>query len=91
MPIKTFTCLTVTCDVCKLPLQGDDDSTLHFPDPAEAAAVARALQWFVLSGGEFVCNLGDDAHQRFLDALMPPEPVVQAIGQLGLDGSEEPA
>lgn len=91
MPITTHTCLTVTCDVCKLPLQGDDDSTLHLSDADEAWTVARALQWSVLSSGEFVCNLDDDDHQKFLDALMPPEPVVQVRGQLGLDGSEEPA
>ena len=86
MPITTHTCLIVTCDVCKIPLQGDDDSTLHFPDVDEARSVARALQWSVLSGDEFVCNLDDGDHQKFLDALLPPEPVVQTAGQLGLDG-----
>lgn len=88
MPTSTHTCLIVTCDVCKLQLQSDEESTLHFTDIAEAQTVARAFQWAALSGGEFVCNLGDDDHQQFLDALMPPEPVAQIRGQFGLDGTE---
>lgn len=88
MPTSTHTCLIVSCDVCRLQLQSDDESTLHFADLAEARTVARGYQWAALSGGEFVCNLGDDAHQAFLDQLMPPEPVTQIPGQLGFDGSE---
>ncbi|MEV4861456.1 hypothetical protein [Streptomyces ossamyceticus] len=91
MPVRTHTCLTVVCDVCKAPLQDDQDCTMHLADLAEARSVARALQWSSLSGGEFVCNLGDDDHQAFLDALMPPEPAVHFPGQLGFDGGEKPA
>jgi len=90
VPIESHTCLTVACDVCKLPLQGDDDSTLHLPDVEEARSVARALQWSVLSGDEFVCTAGDDAHQEFLDRLMPPEPAMPVPGQLGFEDAVQP-
>lgn len=90
MPIKSRTCLTVACDVCDLPLQDDDDATLHLPDVEEARSLARVLQWSVLSGDEFVCTVGDDAHQAFLDRLMPPEPTMPVTGQLGFDDAVQP-
>lgn len=89
MPIKPHKCVSVQCDVCDQPLEDFEDSTMHFADSAEARKMARHYRWNALSGGEFVCPERDDEHQQFLDALLPPEPVTQMPGQLGLDGSEE--
>lgn len=89
MPAKTHTCLTVACDVCEQPLTAfeDEGTIIHFADLSEARRLARHYRWNVLSGGEFVCPERDPEHQAFLDALMPPEPVMQAPGQLDLDGN----
>jgi hypothetical protein len=90
MPIRTHTCITVACDVCKQPLEAfEDEGTIHFADLAEARSLARHYRWNALSGGEFVCPERDPEHQAFLDQLLPPEPVTQAPGQLALDGTEE--
>lgn len=89
MPIKTLTCVTVSCDVCEQPLEDFEDITVHCADAGEARVIARSYRWNALSGGEFVCPERDDEHQAFLDQLLPPEPVIQISGQLAIDGSEE--
>jgi len=87
MPLHTHICLTVTCDVCGEPLVDDGDGVaLHFPSRQVARTVAAAMQWAALSDNRFVCNTGDGEHQTAIDELMPPEPTVQATGQLNLDG-----
>ena len=87
--IREHACITVACDVCEQPLTAfEDEGTIHFANAAEARTLARHYRWNALSGGEFVCPERDPEHQAFLDALMPPEPVIQAPGQLALDGTE---
>ncbi|WP_030169058.1 hypothetical protein [Streptomyces sp. NRRL S-813] len=88
MPVKTHTCLTVACDVCGEKYT-PDDYTPHFRDLAEARDCTRGEGWTVTADGKIYCAAEDIAHQAFLDALMPPEPVMQVPGQLGFDGSEE--
>ena len=88
MPIKPHACLSVHCDVCGEPLQDFEDSTMHFATADEARIMARHYRWNALSGGEFLCPERDQDHQAFLDALLPPEPVTQILGQLGFDGIE---
>ncbi|MFE2563119.1 hypothetical protein [Streptomyces mirabilis] len=89
MPIQTHTCITVTCDVCDIPFEDFEDSQIHFATRDDARKLARHYRWSALSGGEFLCPERDDEHQQFLDRLLPPEPVTQIPGQLGLDGTEE--
>lgn len=89
MPITTHTCITVACDVCEQPLEAfEDEGIIHFANLTEARSLARHYRWTALSSGEFLCPERDPEHQAFLDALMPPEPTTQVVGQLGLDGSE---
>jgi len=86
--IRKHTCITIACDVCEQPLEAfEDEGIIHFANLAEAQSQARHYRWNVLSGGEFICPEQDPEHQAFLDALMPPEPVTQAPGQLDLDGN----
>lgn len=87
MPINTHTCLTVICDVCKTPYE-PDDYAVHFRDLAEARDCTRGEGWTVTADRKAICGTEDEDHQAALDALMPPEPVTQVPGQLGLDGSE---
>lgn len=88
MPIHAHTCLTVSCDVCKTPYE-PDDYAVHFRDIAEARDGTRIDGWTVTADGKAICGTEDNDHQTALDALMPPEPVMQVSGQLGFDGSEE--
>jgi len=89
MPVKTHTCLTVACDVCGEKYQPDDYS-VHFADLAEARALTRAEGWTITADLKAICGTEDEDHQAALDALMPPEPVMQAPGQLGFGDSEQP-
>lgn len=92
MPIRTHTCLTVTCNACGQPLHDFEfEAPIHFDTLAEALKTARHYRWSVVLGDQFVCTERDADHQAFLDKLMPPEPVMQMPGQLGFDGSGEPA
>ena len=88
MPIKTHTCLTLTCDICGEKYE-PDDCTVHFRDITEARDCTRTESWTVTADHKVICATEDDDHQTALDALMPPEPVMQIPGQLGFDGSEE--
>jgi len=86
MPIKTHTCLTLTCDVCGESYEPDDYS-VHFADLAEARDCTRAEGWTVTFDRKVVCGTDDAKHQVFMDALLPPEPVIQIPGQFGLDAA----
>lgn len=86
MPAKRHTCLTVSCDVCGLPYE-PDDYPVHFRDLAEARDCTRGEGWTVTADGKVFCATDDPDHQAALDALMPPEPVMQTPGQLDLDGN----
>lgn len=88
MPIKSHACLSVTCDACGETLVNEDDCVMHLRDLPEAMAVARGMEWYVLSADRFVCRERDAAHQALLDELMPPEPPLS--GQIAIDGSVEP-
>lgn len=87
MPIKTHTCLTLVCNVCGHTFS-PDDYDVHFPDLAAARSSAADLGWVVTADTIVICHTQDGEHQKCLDALMPPEPVMQVPGQLGLDGTE---
>lgn len=87
MPIRTHTCLTIACDVCSITYE-PDDYAVHFCDLAEARDCTRGEGWTVTADHKAICGNEDDDHQAALDALMPPEPVMQVPGQLGLNGSE---
>ena len=89
MPLTPITLHTLQCDACPTTLDDDEGGTL-FATEAAANAAARAFGWTVL-GDEYLCPTRDEAHQALVDQHMPPEPVVQVPGQLGLDGTEEPA
>jgi hypothetical protein len=88
MPVRTHTCLMLVCDVCGERYQ-PDDYVVHFADLTEARDLTRADGWTVTADRNVFCGTEDVAHQAALEALMPPEPVSQNIGQIGFDGSEE--
>lgn len=89
MPLTTHTCLTIACDICQAPYL-PDDYTPHFATVAEASESVRGTGWTVTAHGCVLCDEDDAAHRAALAALLPPEPVLQVPGQLGLDGTEEP-
>lgn len=84
MPVKTHTCLTIACDVCGATYE-PDDYTVHFTDLAEARTLTRAEGWTITADRKAICGTEDDDHQAALDALMPPEPITQVVGQLDFD------
>lgn len=90
MAMKPHPCITVACDACGQPLTDFEfDAPVHFATADEALKMARHYRWSVVLRDQFVCTERDADHQAFLDALLPPEPVTQIPGQLGLDGTEE--
>jgi hypothetical protein len=88
MPIKTHTCITVACDVCKYKFD-EDEYTAHFADLDEARKALVGTGWTITADRKVFCASSDMEHQAALDALMPPEPVTQIPGQIGFDGTEE--
>jgi len=88
MPVRSHTCLTLTCDVCGQPYK-PDDYDVHFANLTEARTLSRPDGWTITADRKVFCDTEDTDHQAALDALMPPEPLMQTPGQLGLDGSEE--
>ena len=89
MPLTAVTMHAIRCDACNTVFDDEEGGTL-FATPTDADTAARAYGWTVL-GDEYLCHLRDEAHQALIDQRMPPEPVIQVPGQLGLDGSEGPA
>lgn len=89
MTIANHTCITVSCDVCKYAYD-EDEYTAHFANLDEARKVLHSQGWTITSDSKVFCASGDIEHQTALDTLMPPEPVTQVPGQLGLDGTEAP-
>ena len=83
MTVSPVTAYTVTCNACGETL-GDDGGGTLFADPASVADAAPAYGWTVF-GDRHLCPTEDDAHQAFIDRLMPPEPTFQAPGQLTVD------
>ena len=88
MPATTHTCISIECDICGLEYDPDGYS-VHFRDLAEARDLTGREGWTVTADGQIICALGDADHQAAIKALMPPEPITQCVGQLGLDGSTE--
>ncbi|WP_119581505.1 hypothetical protein [Streptomyces europaeiscabiei] len=87
MTITAHACITVACDVCKYVFD-EDEYTAHFTDLAEARKTIEDTGWAITADSKIFCGADDTEHQAALDALMPPEPVTQIPGQLGLDGTE---
>ncbi|MGW5429983.1 hypothetical protein ACWET9_22635 [Streptomyces sp. NPDC004059] len=86
MPIKNHTCITVACDVCNYAYD-EDEYTAHFDNLTEARKALTGTGWTITADSKAFCASDDMDHQAALDALMPPEPVMQAPGQLDLDGN----
>lgn len=87
MPIRTHTCITIACNVCKYAYD-EDEYTAHFTDLDEARKALTGTGWTITADHKVFCASGDHDHQAALDTLMPPEPVMQVPGQLGFDGTE---
>ncbi|MFD9248468.1 hypothetical protein [Streptomyces bottropensis] len=87
MTIADHTCITVRCDICKYAYD-EDEYVAHFADIDEARKAVHSQGWTITSDRKVFCASGDMEHQAALEALMPPEPVTQIPGQLGLDGTE---
>lgn len=87
-------CYVVTCDVCHTEYTDPEtEGAVWFADETSAETTIRNDRWVVLARDlptRLICPEDDDAHRTHIDALMPPEPVMQIPGQLGLDGTEEP-
>ncbi|MGW1796918.1 hypothetical protein ACWCQN_13125 [Streptomyces sp. NPDC001984] len=87
MTITQHNCITLACDVCKYVFD-EDEYTVHFADLIEARKSLQSSGWTVTADGKVFCAAEDDEHQVYIDALMPPEPVSQISGQIGIDGTE---
>jgi len=90
MTIAQHSCVTVACDVCKYVFD-EDEYTVHFANLDEARKALHASGWTITADGKVFCAAEDDEHQAYIDALMPPEPVVQIPGQMAIDGTESEA
>ncbi|MEU8469555.1 hypothetical protein AB0F30_16805 [Streptomyces sp. NPDC029006] len=86
--IREHTCITVACDVCKY-VYDEEEYTAHFSDLADARKALTGTGWTITADRKIFCASDDMNPQTALEALMPPEPVMQAPGQLDLNG--EPA
>jgi hypothetical protein len=84
--IREHTCITVACDVCGYKYD-EDEYTAHFADLGEARRALTGTGWTITADRKVFCASDDTEHQAALDALMPPEPVIQVAGQLDLDGN----
>ncbi|GAA1431821.1 hypothetical protein GCM10009601_51620 [Streptomyces thermospinosisporus] len=82
--IREHTCITVACDVCQYKFD-EDEYTAHFADLNEARKALTGTGWTITADRKVFCASGDTEHQAALDALMPPEPVMQTPGQLSID------
>lgn len=89
MPATPVTLYAVTCDACPAAFEDDNEGTL-LTNLDDIPGIARTLGWTVI-GDKYLCPTSDEAHQALIDRALPPEPVMQAPGQLGFDGGEEPA
>lgn len=87
MTIADHTCITVACDVCNYAYD-EDEYTAHFTGLDEARKALTGTGWTITADRKVFCASDDPDHQAALDALMPPEPVMQVPGQLTLDGTE---
>lgn len=85
--IREHACITVACDVCKYAYD-EEEYTAHFAGLDDARKVLAGTGWTITADRKVFCASGDLEHQAALDALMPPEPVTRAPGQLALDGTE---
>lgn len=83
--IRKHSCITVACDVCNYTYDEDESHTVHYADLGEARQALTGTGWTITADGKVFCAADDEEHQAALDALMPPEPVIQAPGQLGFD------
>lgn len=86
MPIAEHTCITIACDLCKYAYD-EDEYIAHFPSLNDARKVLHSQGWTITADRKVFCASGDTEHQEALDALMPPEPVMQVPGQLDFDGN----
>lgn len=73
--IRTHSCYSAICDVCKEPVRDpDSEATVHFDTEADARTAARAQGWLV-TPTIVICPWRDQDHQDAIDALMPAEPM----------------
>ncbi|WP_405794074.1 hypothetical protein [Streptomyces sp. NBC_01506] len=94
MPLSVRHVYVVMCDVCRAEYTDPETEVVAwFEDETSAEQITRADGWLILARpwpDRFICPRSDADHQARMDDLMPPEPVIQIPGQLGLDGTEEP-
>lgn len=94
MPMSVRHIYVVMCDVCRAEYKDPEtEAVAWFADETSAEQITRADGWLVLartSPDRFICPRSDADHQTRMAALLPPEPVFQIPGQLGIDGTEEP-
>lgn len=88
MTIRTHTCITVACDICKYAFD-EDEYTVHFDNVAEARKILHSNGWLITTDERAFCASGDAEHQAAHDALMPPAPMLVPEGQLDLDCGEQ--
>ncbi|MEV8417811.1 hypothetical protein AB0P45_30060 [Streptomyces niveus] len=93
MPLSVRHVYVVMCDVCRSEYADPETETIAwFEDETSAEQIVHADGWLVLARprpDRFICRRTDSDHQARMDALMPPEPVMQIPGQLELEGTEE--
>lgn len=63
MAIKTHSCISVACDVCKNEFEGYWGVVRHYDDRDEAIQDARDYEWHVALDGSVVCSTEDTAHR----------------------------
>lgn len=84
--IREHTCITIACDICNYAYD-EDEYTTHFHNLDEARKALAGTGWTITADRKVFCTSDDKDHQTALDALMPPEPVMQVTGQLDFDGN----
>lgn len=90
MALSLRHCYVVMCDVCRAEYTDPEtEAVVYFPDETIAEQIVRDDRWMVLARHlpeRFVCPVDDAQHRKFVDSLMPPEPMVQVPGQIAFDG-----
>ncbi|MHA6764758.1 hypothetical protein [Streptacidiphilus sp. PAMC 29251] len=82
--LKSHTCLTILCDVCKTDAE-IGEGVPHWDSARDAAEWARSICWDVTEDGvRAVCDRDDEDHEAARADLLPPYPAVEVDGQLAL-------
>jgi len=63
MAIQEHRCFSITCDVCKKTLGGDEGGEMHFETAEEAVRYADNSDWHTTATNA-VCFTNDSAHHQ---------------------------